>query len=252
MSQHDYCNFVLVHGAWHGGWCWHGVAETLRERGHCVTTPTQTGLGERSHLLSPAVDFNTFVQDLTNHLLFENLREAVLVGHSFGANVVAATVDRLPGRVARLIFLDGFLPESGRSAFEQLPADITRRRILAAQQSSGGLTIPIPDVVLFGLKDDQQQRDVADRLTPHPMQTYQTKIRLDGPLGNGVPCDYIQCTRPRYPGTENSLAAVHRRGWPVHELAYGHDAMLEAPVATADLLESIALSRGLHEVTCQN
>jgi len=249
MSQDDRRNFVLVHGAWHGGWCWHGVAEILRRRGHFVTTPTQTGLGERSHLLSPEVDFDTFVQDLTNHLRFEKLHEAVLGGHSFGANVVAATADRLLDRVARLIFLDGFLPESGRSAFEQLPADIVRRRVLAAEESSGGLSIPIPDVALFGLKNDEQQGNVADRLTPHPLRTYQTKIRLDGPLGNGLPCDYIQCTKPRYPGTGNSLVVVHRRGWPLHELPHGHDAMLEAPVATADLLESIALPQTPHQVT---
>lgn len=235
--------FVLVHGAWHGGWCWRDVADLLRRRGHDVTTPTQTGLGERRHLVSEAVDFDTFVEDIRNHLLFEDLRNVVLVGHSFGASVIAAVADRGRERLRRLVFLDGFLPESGRSILDQRSAEIAEARIRSARESSGGLTMPVPDAAAFGLSDPRQLRRVSENLTPHPLRTYTSKIRLDAILGNSLPCDYIVCTDPRYPGTDWSINTARRLGWPIHRLPCGHDAMIEAPVPTADLLERIASDR---------
>jgi pimeloyl-ACP methyl ester carboxylesterase len=232
-------SFVLVHGAWHGGWCWKDVAEILRRRGHTVSTPTQTGLGERRHLLSESIDFDTYVEDLSNHLLFEDLQDVVLVGHSFGASVVAAAADSLRDRIGQLIFLDGFLPEPGRSAMEQKPDEVVRQRTRAAQESSGGLTMPVPDAKAFGIKNERQLQQINRKLTPHPLRTYLTKIQLSAPLGNGLPCDYVVCTEPRYPGTDWSILAAQRLGWPVHALSCGHDAMIEAPVPTADLLEWI-------------
>jgi pimeloyl-ACP methyl ester carboxylesterase len=124
-------HFVLLHGAWHGGWCWRQVAAILAARGHVVSRPTQTGLGERRHLLSQHVDFDTFVSDIHNHLLFEDIHSAVVVGHSFGASVAAAVADRDRSRISRLVFLDGFLPESGRSLMEQRSPAVARERSLA-------------------------------------------------------------------------------------------------------------------------
>lgn len=232
-------SFVLVHGAWHGGWCWGGVADILRAKGHRVTTPTQTGLGERVHLLTDDVDFDTFVLDIINHVECEDLENVVLVGHSFGASVIAAVCDRIPERFDRLIFLDGLLPESGRSAMDMVPADVAARRMQGSQQGGRGRVMPVPDVFAFGIKDESRAKAIARKLTPHPLRTYLTKIVLAAPVGARLPCDYIACTNPRYAGIGVSFAAALRRGWPVHELPYGHDAMLEAPAATADLLLKI-------------
>jgi pimeloyl-ACP methyl ester carboxylesterase len=191
-------------------------------------------------LLSESVDFGTYVEDIANHLLFEDLHGAVLVGHSFGASVIAAVADRLRDRIGRLVFLDGFLPEPGRSAMEQKPDEVAQQRIRAAQESSGGLTMPVPDASTFGIKNEAQLHYIRTKLTPHPLRTYLTKVQLVASIGNGVPCDYIVCTEPRYPGMEGSILTAKRLRWPVHALSCGHDAMIEAPVPTADLLERIA------------
>jgi len=107
--------FVLVHGMWHGGWCWSRVAEALRARGHRVTTPTQTGLGERKHLLSASITLDTFVADVVNHLEWEDLSEVVLVGHSFGGAPISGAADGAPERIAKLIYLDAAIMEDGET-----------------------------------------------------------------------------------------------------------------------------------------
>lgn len=245
QTQSSAAHFVLLHGAWHGGWCWRQVAAILVARGHAVSRPTQTGLGERRHLLSRDIDFATFVGDVHNHLLFEDIHSAVLVGHSFGASVAAAVADRDRSRLSRLVFLDGFLPESGRSLMEQRSPEVARERMRDAERTSGGLSMPVPKVEVFGIRNERHRRWLAAKLTPHPLKTYLSPIELAHPLGNGLPCDYIACTSPRYPGTERSIETARRHGWPLHELQAGHDAMVDAPAETADLLESIASLRSM-------
>ena len=114
--------FVLLHGAWHGGWCWHDVAVLLRAQGHSVTAPTQTGLGERRHLLSGAITLETFVQDLVEHLEAEEIEDAILVGHSFGGMAISGAADRVPQRIRHLVYLDSMVLEDGQAFFDVLPA----------------------------------------------------------------------------------------------------------------------------------
>src|SRR5262245_55135541 len=123
--------FVLVHGAWHGGWCWSKVAAVLRARGHTVVTPTQTGLGERSHLISKSIDLDVFVTDIVNVLKFEDLKDVVLVGHSFGGNTISGVADRMPERIRHLIYLDTAMLESGHSVFSLLPKEVVEARTKA-------------------------------------------------------------------------------------------------------------------------
>src|SRR5947208_2776826 len=105
--------YVLLHGAFHGAWCWRDVADRLRAAGHRVTTPTQTGLGERRHLLSAQITLDTFVEDLVEHLESEELEAAILVGHSFGGNAISGAADRVPGRIRHLVYLDAMILEDG-------------------------------------------------------------------------------------------------------------------------------------------
>lgn len=107
--------FVLVHGATAGGWVWRPVPSLLRAEGHEVYTPTLTGLGERAHLLSPEVDLGTHIQDVVNVLEFERLSQVILVGHSYGGVVVTAVAERIPERLAQLVYIDALVPADGES-----------------------------------------------------------------------------------------------------------------------------------------
>ena len=229
--------FVLVHGAWHGGWCWRQVASILRARGHTVLTPTQTGLGERSHLLGPSIDLDVFITDIINVLKWEDLSDVVLVGHSFGGSVVSGAADRMPERIRHLVYLDAVVLEDGQSAFSKLPEEIVRERTNAAFESSAGLSIPPPPPAAFGITDPLQTEFIARRLTPHPFNTFAAALKLANTVGNNLPASYIVCTDPVYIPLETTRNWVKATGWNTLELSAGHDAMVIAPTQLAELLD---------------
>ncbi len=232
--------FVLLHGAFHGGWCWARVSPLLRARGHAVFTPTQTGLGDRAHLLRAGITLEDFVEDLVAVLETEELEEAVLVGHSFGGNAITGAAERVPERIRSLIYLDGVVPRSGVSLLDLAPPDLAAaRRRLAAD--SGGVSIPPPDPGIFGVPPGPDADWVRRRLTPHPAGTMESSLTLSKPPGNGVPATYIVCTSPIYaPLAQHHDYARSRPGWGWRELATGHDAMVTAPAAVAELLMELA------------
>ena len=230
--------FVLVHGAWHGGWCWSRVASILRGRGHSVFAPTQTGLGERSHLLSKSIDLEVFIADIANVLKWEDLNDVVLVGHSFGGNATSGVADRMRDRIRRLVYLDAVVLEDGQSVFGQLPKDVVEARTKAAQQTSGGLSIPAPPPSAFGITDAAQAQSVASRLTPHPFNTYVSPLKLENKVGNDLPTSYIVCTDPIYKPLEATRNWVKAAGWKMIEIRSGHDAMVIAPERLAELLDA--------------
>ena len=232
--------FVCVHGVWHGGWCWSRLANILRARGHRVTTPTQTGLGERSHLLSPEISIQTFVEDIVRHLRFEEMTNVVLVGHSFGGIPITGVADLLPDRIAKLVYLDAIMLESGETWFDLLPEDLAGDRRKLAENSSGGLSLPPASPASFGITRPDDIAFLEPRLTPHPFRTFTTALDLKHPVGNGLPAHYIECTDPPYPPAKVALERAKAKGWPVSQIATGHDAMVSEPEALADLLEDIA------------
>ena len=229
--------FVLVHGAWHGGWCWSKVASTLRGRGHTVVTPTQTGLGERSHLLSKSIDLDVFVTDMANVLKYEDLKDVVLVGHSFGGNAISGVADTMRDRIRQLIYLDAVILENGQSVFSQLPKDVVEARTKAAQETSGGLSIPAPAPAAFGITDAAQSQFVQSRFTPHPFNTFVSPLKLANKVGNGLPTTYIICADPIYKPLEASRTWIKAAGWKTSEIRCGHDAMVIAPDRLADMLD---------------
>ncbi|HLU54427.1 MAG TPA: alpha/beta hydrolase [Pseudonocardia sp.] len=229
--------FVLVHGAWHGGWCWRRVAPLLRDAGHEVFTPTLTGLGERAHLLGPDVGPDTHVQDVVGVLDAEELTDVVLVGHSFGALVALAVAGRTPERVRRVVLLDGLVVEPGQVGYDGLPPEAAAARRDAAE-ATGDTAFPPPGGAAFGLADPEDIAWVERRLTPHPVRTYAEPFPLARPLGGGRPVTYVACTDPAYPAVHSAHAIARREGWAFRELASGHDAMVAAPEATAELLMS--------------
>lgn len=227
--------FVLMHGAWHGGWCWHQVAEILRARGHRVTTPTQTGLGERCHLLSTDLTLQTFIDDLVNHVVAEDLQDVTLVGHSFGGNAVSGAAEAIPERINDLVYLDCTILMGGDTLLDKLPPGKLSERIASINEND--IAVPPPDVSAFGVSDPDQAAWLQPRLTPHPISTMHSPLPLKNPPGNGLPTRYIACTDPQYhpPGTVEAWVAP--LGWPIEELATGHDAMITAPLALAEILD---------------
>lgn len=240
MRQGKGRHFVLLHGAFHGGWCWARVAARLIEAGHRVSTPTQTGLGERRHLMSERITVETFITDLVNHLIAEEIEDAVMVGHSFGNVATSGAADRVPERIGRLVYLDSRLIQSGQCAFDTQPPEVVAARIAAARAFDGGKSCPPPPAESFGIPPGPDADWVNRRLTPQPMGVFSSVLRLAGPLGNHLPTTYIGCTAPYY-GTQAEYHALARRqpGWGWAELATGHDAMVTAPDALAALLGKI-------------
>ena len=233
--------FVLVHGAWHGGWCWSRVADRLRAAGHWVFTPTQTGLGERNHLLSRDITLDTFTADIVNVIEAEELNHIVLVGHSFGGNAISGVADRMPERVRHLVYLDSLMIEGGKAPFDNLSAEVVAARRRAAEESSGGLSLPNPPPSAFGVLDAADAEWVKRRLTPHPLSTYTSKLNIKGPVGNHLPRTYVHCTSPSYAALQASRDWVKaQQGWGWAEIATGHDAMVSAPDELARLLISVS------------
>jgi pimeloyl-ACP methyl ester carboxylesterase len=234
--------FVLVHGAFHGGWCWRRVADHLTQAGARVFAPTMTGLADRAHLLSPSVNLGTFIDDVMALIEAEELDDIMLVGHRFGGVVISGVADRLPARIRHCAFLDGVVPRHGRSAISELPADMAAARILAAKQTPGGLTIPVPTGAIFDLPEGPDRDWVARRITSHPLASYTDIVRLNGPIGNGRPRSYIRCSDPPYVAVQPSYERIRAEaGWIFEEIATNHDAMVSAPALLADMLLRLAV-----------
>lgn len=233
--------FVLVHGAWHGGWCWSRVADRLRAAGHRVFTPTQTGLGERRHLLSKDITIDTFTQDIVNVVEAEELSEIVLVGHSFGGLAISGVADRMPERVRHLVYLDAIIVEGGKSFYDGLPPDMVAARLKIGQETSGGVSMPSPPASSFGVSDPKDADWITRRLTPHPLGTYTSPLLLNRPVGNNLPRTYIACTSPAYAFLDATRRWVRSQpDWRWQEIASGHDAMVMAPEELTRMLVGVA------------
>ena len=231
--------FVLVHGAFHGGWCWARTAPLLREAGHSVFTPTQTGLGERAHLLHAGITLGTFVDDVVGVIESEELEDVVLVGHSFGGYAITGVAARMPGRVRHLIYLDAVVPVPGKAPLDLSPPEVAAER-RASAAASGGLAVAVPAPEVFGVPAGADADWVRRRTTPHPFGSMDSALTFAGEPGNGRPCTYVACTDPQYMGLAWAWErARSMEGWAWRELRAGHDCMVTAPEATAALLMEI-------------
>jgi len=232
-------NYVLVHGAYHGAWCWKDVAAGLRALGHRVATPTWTGLGERSHLLKFGPTLETFIEDVAQVIRYEDLEDVVLVGHSFAGSVVSALADRMPQRLRHLVYLDALVLRSGESSASRSPERIAAYRA-RAMASDDPLGIPPADPAHFGITDPHQAAWLQPKLTPHPLQSYYDPLHLQHPLGNGLPATYIACTEPYFASTALSREiAKATPGWTCLEIPTAHDAMVLMPRELTAMLAAI-------------
>jgi len=231
--------FVLVHGAWSGGWCFARVAALLRARGHTVFTPTLTGQGERAHLLSGAINLSTHIADVLGVLHYERLEQVVLAGHSYGGMVITGVADRVSEKIKALAYLDAFVPEDGQSLFDINIAANTQR-FLQGAGTLGGLAVPAPSAAYFGV--NAADAPTVDALaTPFPLGCFTEKLKLSGGYRSVARHLYVHGTvlpreSPFRPFYERAKAA----GWSAHALSCGHHVMLDEPQETARLLETLA------------
>jgi pimeloyl-ACP methyl ester carboxylesterase len=231
--------FVLVHGGWHGGWCWKHVAENLQRKGHTVLTPTLTGSGERAHLLGPHITLQTGIEDVLGVFEAEELEQIALVGHSAGAAVVAGVADRIPERISSLIWLDGLILRDGESLRTYFTPEQEQAFQIALE--AGEAPFPPPPAEAFGIPPGVDADWVSRRLTPQPFHTAADPLRLRYPLGNGLPCSYLACVGPVHPFVAASHAfAQTQKEWRRREIDACHDAMITAPAAVAEALEKLA------------
>ena len=226
MSQ-----IVLVHGAWGGAWIWRRVLAPLRAAGHEVHAVTLTGDGERAHLRRPEISLRTHIDDVVGLVEAEELREVVLVGHSYGGMVItgaaAALLQRDPQRVRRLVYVDAMVPLPGEGWGDaHAPEVVAARRAAAA---ANGNALPPPDPADFGI--DGADRDwLMRRQVPHPFGMYRVPLHYDGDALAKLPRLFIDCNRPPYPTIDAMRARVRELpGWQVAEIATGHCPMVTQP-----------------------
>jgi pimeloyl-ACP methyl ester carboxylesterase len=226
--------FVLVHGAWHGGWCWIKVTRLLTDAAHVVYTPTLTGLGERAHLARPEVDLETHVQDVLAVLETEELRNVVLVGHSYGGMVISGVAARARNRIERLVYLDAFVPDAGQSIFSLMPPERADAMRKAAAEGEGWRIPPFPPA-RFGVTSQRDTDWLLRRLVPQPLQTFEQPVAAV-PAADAART-YLYCSKPAM-GTFDRFAERLRddRKWKFHDVKTGHDAMVTAPGEIAKIL----------------
>lgn len=242
-------NFVLVHGAWHGAWCWRRVTALLSAQGHRVHAVTLTGLGDRAHLLSPLITLETHIADVMNTIEAEELDQVVLAVHSYAGMLGTAVADRMPQRLRHLAYVDAVVPKPGES-WSGTHASATREARLAAAQASPDYSFPAPDPAVFGLAADDHAW-VQRRQTPHPGHTYQAPLQFDAARVAQVPRTFIDCTQPAL----GTIDVIRKRvrdpkfwdgawagggGARLVELPTGHDPMVSAPEDLARLLAACA------------
>ncbi len=231
--------YVLVHGAWHGGWCWRKVADRLRDQGHRVFTPTFTGLGERRHLIGhPDISLDLFIRDVINVIEAEELKDVCLVGHSFAGPIVSGVADRIPKRLKRIVFLDAVILQNGNTFLDTVAPELREAALRRIQEIDGVRTLPPPpNAAAFGVTDPEAAAWVERKLTPQPADAYTTPLQLAHPLGNGLPVTYVRCIEPIYHGMDASGAYAKAQGsWQYVELETGHDAMVTAPDRLSGML----------------
>jgi pimeloyl-ACP methyl ester carboxylesterase len=228
--------FVLVHGAWRGAWCWRRVAQRLAEVGHEVFTPTLTGLGERSHLLTPAIDLDIHILDVVNEMKWQALNNVVLVGHSYGGMVISGVAEKMEKAISSFVFLDAFFPDTGQAVVDIWPPAM-RDPLLAAARD-GATTVPPRPAAAFNI-NEKDRAWVDAQCTPQPIKCFLQKMRLTGARERIAKKSYIRAIGFANPYFDAGLAKARAQGWHIYEVACGHDVMLDMPDRLVEILQDV-------------
>lgn len=226
---------VLVHGTTAGGWVWKQIASRLREAGHEVYTPTLTGLGERVHLLTHEVGLDMHITDIVNVLRYEELREVILVGLSYSGMVITGVADKIPERIAKLIYLDALVPKDGESVLDLAGLKVREDIYQRVQTEGEGWLIPVM----------RGPNDIPAPNAPHPYKTWLDPIALTNEARRQIPCVYVRFTADKQPGElfqmalEMSWQRARARTWQIEEVDTVHQ-VLPDPESKATVLLKLA------------
>jgi pimeloyl-ACP methyl ester carboxylesterase len=230
--------FVLVHGAWGGGWQWRRVADRLRSRGHVVFAPTLTGVGERVHQLNPGGDLSLHVADVLGVIKYEGLDDIVLVGHSYGGFVISGVTEAIRGKIRSIVFLDAFVPNDGEALVDIVQPAV--QEIIRGAQGRGAGTVPIRDAAAFRM--NEKDRAWADSLAnPQPIGTFLEKIRLTGARDRIANKTYIRAVG--YPNVSFDQFYTRTKAdpsWRTYEVNCGHHVMIDEPDRLTEILIEVA------------
>ena len=227
--------FVLIHGAWHGGWCWERVAQRLAAQGHAVHAPTLAGVAERAHLADEhEITLESQTAEVVAHIRDHDLRDIVLVGHSYGGFVVSGVAEQVADRIRAIVLLDAFVPDDGKALVDYTaPAASAAMRDLFA--SGARVAPPIPPAVFRVNEADRAW--VEAMCTPHPIRCFVDPVRLTGARERIARKVYIRATD--YPSAPFDAAKARLSAdpsWIIHGIASGHDVMVDKPDELAEAL----------------
>jgi pimeloyl-ACP methyl ester carboxylesterase len=227
--------FLVAHGAWSAGWAWKKMHPLLQARGHELITPTYTGIGERSHLAGREINLSTHIEDMLQVIRFEDLADVILIGHSYGGMVATGAADRMPDRIAKLIYIDAFVPRDGTCSFDYLPPEARARMEAGA---AGGWRVPSNPVPPDTSAEDLEW--ISPRRVPQPIECFREPVKLQRGETK-IPRSYIYAARSA-PGDVFRQFAERARaeGWDYHEMDASHSPHITAPAALAEILDRIA------------
>ena len=239
--------YVLVHGAWHGGWCWRDVQAGLEALGHKVYAPTLTGLADRAGLLNAKVGLDTHIADILWVIEENDLRDFILVGHSYGGMVITGVADAMQSRINHIIYLDAALPVDGDTMITQGPsrseAEIMGTiKALSALAPDGIGMSAFPPEFLGIPKGHPSYQWVADNLTPHPLKTWLDPIKLLNGGSEGLPRTYLHCVNPVLANASFAYHADEVKAdpsWQYQSLPTGHDAMITLPEKLVEIFAAV-------------
>jgi pimeloyl-ACP methyl ester carboxylesterase len=237
--------FILVHGAYHGGWCWRKTLDIFYEQSVEALAPTLTGLGEKSHLLTDNIGLSTHVADIVQIFKFEDLHDVVLVGHSYAGMVISGVAEIIPERIAHLVYLDALVPLDGQTVFDILPGTESRvKEIILAGQKIKVITPPDPQA--FGVNNPDDIAWMANRLTPMPYKCYAEPIKINNIATENIPKTYLICDIQMrgelQQSHESAFARAKEAGWANKRLVGSHDIMVTHPRELANNLLEIPRS----------
>jgi pimeloyl-ACP methyl ester carboxylesterase len=238
--------FVLVHGSNVGGQVWRRVVPLLKDAGHGVFTPTLTGLGDEAHLLTEEVDLGRHIGDVVTVLDHHDLRDVILVGHSYAGIVITGVAERVPERLRHLVYLDAWAQQDGKSIAELAPAVYEAGR--EGREGAGPgwrWSLPNPEATLrtWGLTDAAEIRWWIEQLRPHPLRTFEEAVAAENPAAVALPKTFILCTAGKATESPFHRFAGHARsrpGWRYRELPSGHLPMSTMPAELVAVLLEVA------------
>lgn len=234
LERSPMARFLLIHGSWHGGWCWERLLPILKERGHEAWAPTLIGLGEHAADATPKTGLATHVNQVAEMILAADLKDLTLVGHSYGGLVMVGAAERVPDRIGHMVYLDALVPDHGQSAFDLMPG--AEPGFVQMMRSAGSdFLVPPMSPQELGVTEPADVKWVRSHLTPLPILTHREKVDAPQRKAFKIPSAYIECLQF---GLGAGFSAKARRdGWRVLKVDSGHDVMVTHPKMLADLLE---------------